>query len=122
MKTPRTSTMVLPVLLSAVFFVHAQGMNDMNMKDSPIQGQVTAQENEKVHHGTGAVQKVDAANGRVIIAHGPISSLHWPPMTMGFAVQDKKQLEHLIVGERIDFDLVQSAKDQYVVTRITPIK
>jgi len=122
MKTPRTSTMVLPVLLSAAFFVHAEGMNGMNMKDAPMSGQVTGQEDAKVHHGTGTVQKVDAANGRVIIAHGPINSLHWPPMTMGFAVQDKKLLEHLVVGERIDFDLVQSAKDQYVVARITPVK
>ncbi len=122
MKTPRISTVVLPVLLSAAFFVHADGMNGMNMKVTPMQGQVTAQEEANVHHGTGVVQKVDVANGRVIIAHGPINSLHWPPMTMGFAVQDKKLLEHLIVGERIDFDLVQSAKDQYVVTRITPVK
>ncbi|MHB8354757.1 MAG: copper-binding protein [Burkholderiales bacterium] len=120
MKTPYLSTTILLTLLSATFFVHAEGMNGMSIKDVPTSGQIAGQKDEKVHHGTGTVQKFDAANSRVTIAHGPISSLRWPPMTMSFAVQDRKLLEHLVTGEKIDFDLVQSVKDQYVITRITP--
>jgi Cu/Ag efflux protein CusF len=110
MKTLRAPVMALLVLLSSAGIAHAEGMDGMSMKEA------------QVHHGTGTVQKVDVANGRVTVAHGAINSLRWPPMTMGFAVQDKKLLERLSAGEKIDFDLVQSAQDRYVITRIIPAK
>lgn len=113
MKTLRAPVMALLVLVSASCIVHAE---------APMSDSVAGQKDAHVHHGTGTVQKVDVANGRVTIAHGAISSLRWPPMTMGFAVQDKKLLERLAAGEKIDFDLVQSGQDRFVITRITPAK
>ncbi len=122
MEAPRSTAVALLTLLSVTIFAHADGMNGMNMKDAPMSGQMTNQMNGKVHHGTGTVQKVDATNGRITIAHGPINSIQWPAMTMTFAVQNKKLLNQVVAGEKIEFDLVQAAQDQYTVTRITPIK
>lgn len=122
MKTPHSTTIALLTSLFVTFFAHAEGMNGMNMKDAPMSGQRANQMNGKVHHGIGAVQKVDAPNGRITIAHGPINSIQWPAMTMTFAVQNKKLLDQVVAGEKIEFDLVQVSQDQYAVTRITPVK
>lgn len=116
MKTLHSTTIAL-VLLSATGFSYGDGMNSMNMKDMPMSGPMAEQMNGKVHHGIGTVQKVDA-NGRITIAHGPINSIPWPAMTMTFAVQDKKLLSQVKVGEKVDFDLMASGKDQYVVVQI----
>jgi Cu(I)/Ag(I) efflux system protein CusF len=121
MKTLRSTMMALVTSL-LVTVAHAEGMSSMNMKDAPMSGQTANQMSGKVHHGTGTVLKVDAINGRVTIAHGPINSIQWPAMTMTFAVQNKKLLDQVVVGEKIEFDLVQVYQDQYTVTRITPEK
>ncbi len=121
METLRSTTIALLTLLSVTIFAHAGDMNGMNMKDTPMSGQRANQMNEKVHHGIGTVQKVDAS-GRITIAHGPINSIPWPAMTMNFAVQDKKLLNQVVAGEKVEFDLVQVSQDQYAVSRITPVK
>ncbi len=117
MKTLHSTTIAL-VLLSATGFSYGDGMNSMNMKDMPMSGQMAEQMNGKVHHGIGVVQRMDAINGRITIAHGPINSIQWPAMTMTFAVQDKKLLSQVKVGEKVAFDLMASGKDQYVVVQI----
>ena len=122
MKTLRSTTIALLTLVSATILAHADGMSGMNMKDAPMSGQMANQMNGKIHHGIGTVQKVDAANGRITIAHGPINSIQWPAMTMTFAVQNKKLLDQIVAGEKIEFDLVQSSTDQYTVTRIASKK
>lgn len=121
METLRSTTVALFTLLSITISAHADDMNGMNMKDTSMSGQRANQMNEKVHHGIGIVRKVDA-NGRITIAHGPINSIQWPAMTMTFAVQNKKLLDQVVAGEKIEFDLVQVSQVQYAVTRITPIK
>ena len=66
---------------------------------------------------SGVVKKVDAASGKVTIAHGPVPSLKWPAMTMGFVVKDKKLLDRMPMEKKIDFEFVQQGKD-YVITRV----
>jgi Cu(I)/Ag(I) efflux system protein CusF len=69
------------------------------------------------HHGSGKVKSVDAAAGKVTLDHGPIKSIGWPAMTMGFAVKDPKQLEGLKPGRTVNFTLVKEGSD-YVVSSI----
>jgi Cu(I)/Ag(I) efflux system periplasmic protein CusF len=66
---------------------------------------------------SGVVKKVDAASGKATIAHGPVPSLKWPAMTMGFVVKDKKLLDKLKVDRKVDFEFVQQGKD-YVITSV----
>jgi len=72
---------------------------------------------QKSHHGVAVVKSVDAAKGTVMLAHEPISSLSWPAMTMKFIARDKKMLENLAVGRKVEFEFVQQDRD-YVVTRL----
>ncbi len=97
----------------------ADGMDRM---EGPMAARVSGQTQGSLHHGEGVVQKVDLIGGKVTIAHGAINSLRWPAMTMGFTVQDRKLLERVVAGERIGFDLLHTAQDQYVITRIMPIQ
>lgn len=65
----------------------------------------------------GTIKKIDAAAGRVTIAHGPLENLHMSAMTMTFKVQDAKWLEKFKPGDKVRFR-VEESKDDYVVVRI----
>lgn len=69
------------------------------------------------HKAVGVVQKIDPINGKVTFAHEAVPSLHWPAMTMAFAVKPKGLLDKLAVGKKVHFELVQQGKD-YVVTAV----
>ena len=99
-------------------------MKGMDMKDMPMHDMSThdmkatkSGKQTPVHKASGTVQKVDAANGSVTLAHGPVKSLNWPAMTMPFAVKDKALLDKIKPGAKVEFGFVQSGKD-YVVTEI----
>ena len=71
----------------------------------------------KTHKGVGTVKKIDAAAGRVTLAHGPIPSLKWSAMTMTFTVKDKALLGKFSRDKKVEFEFVQQGKD-YVVTSV----
>ena len=103
--------LVAALSLAAPALLHAQSdaMRSMNMKDAGAKTEV------KTHKGTGTVKKVDAAAGRVTLAHGPIPSLKWPAMTMGFAVKDKSLLGKLAPEKKVEFEFVQQGSN-YIIT------
>lgn len=74
------------------------------------------------HVGAARVNSIDAAAGKLDITHGPIPSLQWPAMTMGFRVEDKTLLQGLKAGDRITFEMRgEPDKDgNYIITRIQP--
>ena len=74
-------------------------------------------EKSQAHKASGTVKKIDSAKGRVTIAHGPVDSLKWPGMTMGFVVKDKALMEKLAVDKKVEFEFVQQGKE-YVVTSV----
>lgn len=76
----------------------------------------------RVHRGQGTVNQVDAAASKVNMTHGPIQTLKWPGMTMNFVVKDKRLLDGLKSGQKVDFSLAEQAKGQYVITQIAPAK
>ena len=51
----------------------------------------------------GEVERVDKENGEVVINHGDLPNLGMEPMTMGFAVADKRMLDRLKPGDRVRF-------------------
>ena len=106
---------VLALSLSTA--VHAQGMKGMDMKDMPMKDMPMKKGDARVHKGTGVVKSVDARKGTVTLDHGPIKSLEWPAMTMSFLAKDKKMLEAIKPGAKVEFEFVQDGKD-YVITGI----
>jgi Cu/Ag efflux protein CusF len=70
-----------------------------------------------VYKATGSVKRVDKATGKVTIAHGAVAELNWPAMTMRFGVSDRKLLDELAEGRKVDFRFVQRGSD-YIVTAL----
>lgn len=52
-----------------------------------------------------------------MLAHGPVATLNWPPMTMTFRVKDMKVLDKLDAGKSVEVEFVQQNKE-YVVTKV----
>ena len=52
---------------------------------------------------TGTVEKVDTAQGKITIDHGPIQNLNMEPMTMVFRAQDPALLKGLKAGDKVQF-------------------
>lgn len=69
------------------------------------------------YQASGTVTKVDAAAGRITIAHGPVQALKWPAMTMTFGVGDNALLQRAQPGKKVDFQFAKQGSD-YVITRI----
>ncbi|WP_282875750.1 copper-binding protein [Pseudomonas peli] len=74
---------------------------------------VSAQANASMSHGE--VRKIDAANQKITLRHGPLANIGMPPMTMVFLVQDAAQLDGLKVGDKVSF-VAQQQGSQFVAT------
>lgn len=51
----------------------------------------------------GVVRKVDTANAKITLRHGPIANLNMPAMTMVFRVQPAELLSAVKVGDKVKF-------------------
>ena len=110
-----------------------KGMKDMDMKGMDMKDMDAqkckdmmkgtdkkhpAKESKAMTHKADAVVKdVDAANGKVTLAHEPVKSLGWPAMTMGFAVKDKMLLDKLAVDKKVHVEFKKQG-DDYVITAV----
>lgn len=90
-------------------------MDAMKGMDMPMQPASTVK--ATTHKASGVVKQVDPKASTVTLAHGPIKSLNWPAMTMGFKVRDKALFDKLGVGAKVNVQLEQQGKD-YVVTNV----
>lgn len=90
-----------------------QGMGSMGMM-----GDAAATQS---HAGTGKVLSIkpDDAKGKpsITLAHGPISSLQWPSMTMTFGLDSPALLNGLQKDDTVAFQFVKS-KDGWVITHL----
>ena len=69
----------------------------------------------------GTVKKIDDAQGKLTIDHGPIKNLDMDSMTMVFRVKDAAMLEGLAPGTRVRFR-AEEGEGGYVVTRLQAVK
>ena len=109
----RIAFLVSAALLAGSAFAQMKGMD---MKGMEMKSEKKAAKGA-VHKATGVVTKVDSDAGEVTIKHGPVQSIKWPAMTMGFKVKDKVLLEKLPKDKKVDFEFVQQGKD-YVITSV----
>jgi Cu/Ag efflux protein CusF len=65
--------------------------------------------------GTGVVQGIDKANGKVKLTHDPIAALGWPRMTMFFRLKDGALADQVKEGDKVEFSLEKSASG-YVIS------
>lgn len=114
-------TILAAALAASLGIAQAQSdMKGMDMKggDMGMKGMDMKKDNKPaagtVHKASGKVTKVDAAQGSVTIAHGPVPSMNWPSMTMSFKAKDKAMLNKVKPGDEVQFSFVQSGKDHTI--------
>jgi Cu(I)/Ag(I) efflux system protein CusF len=72
---------------------------------------------DETHTVAAKVKDVSRSKGTVTLAHGPVKSLKWPPMTMRFSVKDKALFDKLVVASEVQIEFVQQGSE-YVVTSV----
>ena len=72
-----------------------------------------------VHVGEGKVESVDA-NG-ITVSHGPVASLKWPAMTMGFGKPDAKAFADVKPGDTVRFEFRQGGAMGYELVSVQRI-
>ncbi len=70
------------------------------------------------HKAEATVESIDLAKGSIVLHHGPVPSLHWPPMTMPFTLSDPALVDGLAPGQSIQFEFVEPGPGQWIVTAI----
>jgi Cu(I)/Ag(I) efflux system membrane fusion protein len=71
------------------------------------------------HLAEGTIKSI--TGGVVTISHGPVPSMQWPAMTMGFRAPASGVPKDLMVGDRVSFSFVE-AKGVYQITGITRLE
>jgi Cu(I)/Ag(I) efflux system periplasmic protein CusF len=104
--------LVVSIAAAATGYAQSDSMRNMDLKEKPAGKSAPVQ----AHKAAGTVTKVDAAGSKVTIAHGPVESLKWPPMTMNFIVRDKALLGKLSSGKKVEFEFVQQGRDYVIVS------
>ena len=73
---------------------------------------------KKTHRGTGKVESIN--KDEVTISHGPMPSLQWGAMTMGFKPPPGGLPKEIAVGATVDFEIRQGKDGAYEIATIAP--
>ncbi len=102
---------------------HMSGMKGMDMKhmDATKCKEMKPAKNsqahsQEMHVADGVVKQLDP-KGNVTLQHGPVKSLGWPAMTMGFSVKDKVLMDQLTVGKKVHVEFSKQG-DEYVIQSV----
>lgn len=110
------------VLLAACFAVAAGAAHAQARPASAADGHAA-------HHpatagaprSDGEVRKIDKAQGKLTLRHGPLDHLGMPPMTMVFKVAEPQLLDGLKEGDKVSFS-VEKRNGVFTVTAIEPAR
>ena len=86
------------------------------MQDMPAS---TGKPAEAVHRGEGKVESI--GKDEVTLSHGPIPSLQWGAMTMGFRLPADKGPKDLRTGDTVSFEIRQDKDGAFEITSISRI-
>ena len=70
----------------------------------------------------GEIRKVDKAEKKLTIKHGPLQNIDMPAMTMAFQVKDPKMLDQVKTGDKVKFQAELLPGGKTVITRIEVVK
>lgn len=95
--------------------MNKEGHGEMAMAKSQTASGQSAKTQTAGVTGTGIVQDIDKANGKVKLTHDPIAALGWPRMTMFFRLKDSALADEVKEGDKVAFSLEKSASG-YVIS------
>jgi Cu(I)/Ag(I) efflux system membrane fusion protein len=71
------------------------------------------------HHGEGKVESI--TKEEITISHGPIPTLQWGAMTMGFKVPAAGLPSNIAVGDNVVFEIQPIKDGAFEISTITPV-
>lgn len=105
------------VVVSGQFLVDSEASLRGTARRLGGSSQQTAQPAVHEHRGEGVVEQV--GKDEITLSHGPIPSLKWGAMTMGFMPPDKGLPPGVRVGTRVAFSIREREDGMYQITAIT---
>jgi membrane fusion protein, copper/silver efflux system len=87
------------------------------MQDMPASE--TGKPADAVHRGEGKVESI--GKDEVILSHGPMPSLQWDAMTMGFRLPPDTAPNDLRVGDTVAFEIRQGRDGTFEITKMSRI-
>ena len=108
-----------PVVVAANFLIDAES-NLRAALGSFGSGTAAAPAAGVGHKAHGSVVAIDAKSGTLTVRHDPVASLKWPAMTMEFVPANPSLLAGLKPGSAFDFEFVERAPGEWVITSIAP--
>jgi Cu(I)/Ag(I) efflux system membrane fusion protein len=107
------------VVVSGQFLVDSEAnlkASTTRMGDMPASA--AGQGTGVTHRGEGKVESI--GKQEITISHGPIASLQWGAMTMGFKLPATGLPQGIAVGNSVNFEIRQSKDGTYQITSIAP--
>lgn len=114
MTSPAPFAALAALLLSAAAFA-AQAQPRTTPASAPPAAPATAA------LADGEVRRIDRAQGKLTLRHGPLPQLDMPAMTMVFRVADPQWLDGLKEGDKLRF-AAEKVNGAYTVTAIEPAR
>src|ERR1700674_635714 len=109
------------VVVSGQFLVDSESnlkASATRMSDMPASA--TGQGNDVTHRGEGSVESV--GKEEITISHGPIASLQWGAMTMGFKLPATGLPQGVAVGSSVSFEIRPNKNGTFQITSIAPVQ
>jgi len=72
------------------------------------------------HVGEGKVESVEPDG--ITISHGPVASLKWPAMTMGFSKPDPKAFAEVKPGDTVRFEFMEGGPVGYELVSVQRVQ
>jgi Cu(I)/Ag(I) efflux system membrane fusion protein len=96
----------------------AAGATDASdSRAGPASGTPPAKTAGQVHRASGKVEAI--SEREVILEHGPVASLKWPGMTMGFRLP-AGQPKNIAKGSTVQFEFRQASDGEFEIVTIKP--
>lgn len=107
------------VVVSGQFLIDSEAsLKGTTTRMSDVAGADNSQAAGVTHHGTGKVEQI--GQDEITLSHGPIPSLQWGPMTMGFKPPASGLPRDIAVGDWVAFEIRQTKEGLYQITTMAP--
>jgi len=106
------------VVVSGQFLIDSEASlkaTTMRMEDAP--GTASGGPVAMTHKGQGKVEKI--SEGEITLSHGPIPSLKWGAMTMGFRSPASGLPSDLALGDTVTFEIREAKDGMFEITSIS---
>jgi membrane fusion protein, copper/silver efflux system len=108
------------VVVSGQFLVDSESnlkASTTRMGDMPVSA--AGQGTDITHRGEGKVESI--GKEEITISHGPIASLQWGAMTMGFKLPAAVLPQGIAVGNSVSFEIRPTKDGTFQITAIAPV-